>query len=61
MTGSDFRAWRKAARMTQIEAARQIGVSRRTIQDWEAGAPIPKPVANLVKLISSQPEHHCSD
>ena len=53
MNGSDFRAWRKAARMTQIEAARAIGVSRRTIQDWEAelDTPIPKPVANLVRLI----------
>ena len=53
MTGLDFREWRKAARMTQIEAARAIGVSRRTIQDWEAAPDmrIPKPVANLVRLI----------
>ena len=54
MTGSDFREWRKAAGMTQIEAARAIGVSRRTIQEWEADAPIPKSIANLVRLMGDR-------
>ena len=54
MTGLDFRAWRGYAGMTQIEAARAIGVSRRTVQDWEVepDKPVPKPVANLVRLLT---------
>lgn len=54
MTGREFYAWRRLRAMTQVDAARAIGVSRRTVQIWEAApdAPIPKPVANLVRLMA---------
>lgn len=35
MTPSDFRAIRKAARMTQAQMAERLGVSRKTIVNWE--------------------------
>lgn len=35
-TGSDFRAWREDLRLTQAEAARLLGVSRRSVVAWEA-------------------------
>ena len=55
MTGREFSEWRRLARFTQVEAARAIGVSRRTVQIWEAtpDTPIPKPVANLVRLMAT--------
>lgn len=38
MTGADLRAARKAAKMTQADLATRIGVSRDTVQYWEAKA-----------------------
>ena len=46
MTPQQFKAARHALGHTQIEMAAHLGVSRRTIQNWEAGtAPIPQSVA----------------
>ena len=36
MNGTDLRKWRKSKKLTQIEAAEKIGVSRSTLQKWEA-------------------------
>lgn len=35
MDGATLRKWRKQLRYTQEEAAKQLGVSRATIQNWE--------------------------
>lgn len=45
-TGSDFRAWREDLRLTQAEAANLLGVSRRSVVNWEAddAAPVGAPV-----------------
>jgi transcriptional regulator with XRE-family HTH domain len=40
MTGAELRAARKAARMTQADLAKRVGVSRDTVQYWEAKAAI---------------------
>lgn len=36
MKGEALRAWRKSMRMTQRQAAEQLGVSPRAYQEWEA-------------------------
>ncbi len=35
MTGNDLKAWRQARTLTQDEAARTIGISRRSVQTYE--------------------------
>jgi DNA-binding transcriptional regulator YiaG len=41
-SGAAFRNWRKALRLKQDEAATLLGVTRRTVVNWEAGdTPIP--------------------
>lgn len=40
MTGAELRAARKAAKVTQADLAKRIGVSRDTVQYWEAKAQI---------------------
>lgn len=37
MEPQDFRAWRKSHHLTQKQLGERLGVSYRTIQDWEAG------------------------
>ena len=45
-TAAGFAAWRKALGFTQIEAAAELGISRRTIQNYESGAAaVPRTVA----------------
>ncbi len=40
MTGAELRAARKAAKITQADLAKRVGVSRDTVQYWEAKAQI---------------------
>lgn len=37
MTPATFRAWRKRLAYTQSQAAAALGVSLRTVQEWEGG------------------------
>lgn len=37
MAKDEFKSWRKRLSLTQAEAAKRIGISRRTVQDYEAG------------------------
>lgn len=46
--GRDFRTWRESLRLTQAEAARLLGVSRRSVINWEAGEA--EPLTPLVTL-----------
>ena len=39
MTGEEFRAWRKRAGLTQLEASQALGVALRTLKGWEHGEP----------------------
>ena len=41
ITGADLRAFRKAAKLTQAELAKLAGVSRDTVQYWEAKDRVP--------------------
>lgn len=41
MTPSDIRAWRSAMGYTQQQAAKELGVSLRTVKAWEAGFAAP--------------------
>jgi transcriptional regulator with XRE-family HTH domain len=41
----DFKKWRKMLRLTQVDAARELGVSRAAVQHWESErTPIPRTV-----------------
>lgn len=55
-TADEFRDWREGHGYTQDEAARRIGVSRRTVQYWEAGTvPVPATVAKLLHAWGDDP------
>lgn len=47
MTATAFKAWRKAARLSQAAAARAIGISPRNVFAYEHGE---KPVPLTVRL-----------
>jgi transcriptional regulator with XRE-family HTH domain len=47
MTGEDFKTWRKAMGLTQQQAADAIGVTKRSVQLWEADD---QPVSRTVAL-----------
>lgn len=37
MKASELKAWRASLDLTQAEAAKELGVSRRTYEKWEIG------------------------
>jgi len=47
MTPATLRGWRKSLAITQTEAAIRLGVSLRTIQEWEAGRTAAPKIAAL--------------
>jgi len=44
----DLRAARKAAQLTQADAAKVCGVGKRTFEKWEAGELSPPPEAGAI-------------
>jgi len=53
MTKEQIKAWRKTAKLTQVEAAKHLCISRAQYQQWEDGR---TPVPPLVdKYIGSLP------
>ncbi len=49
MDSKVFRAWRTERQWSQEKTARNLGVTLRTVQYWEAGeVPIPESVQRLV-------------
>lgn len=49
-TPAQFVTLREAARLTQVEAAKRLGVSRATIQNWERGdTPIPQMAVDAIR------------
>lgn len=52
MTSVEFRATLALAELSQLEAARMLGVAPRTVRRWALGeADIPPPVAKLLYLL----------
>ncbi len=53
MTPSDLRAWQQAMRISGREAARRLGVSQATYQDWVTGKSRTsgKPITKLPALL----------
>ena len=45
---SDLRAARKAAQLTQADAAKICGIGKRTFEKWEAGELAPPPEAGAI-------------
>ena len=56
-SGREMKALRESAKLTQDEAARLLGVSTVTIQNWEAGARIrtKKLLDNVLTLYDPDP------
>jgi putative transcriptional regulator len=52
----DIKALREAAHVSQAEFARLIGVSRRTLENWEQKRTVPSgPAKALLKIVSADP------
>jgi putative transcriptional regulator len=57
MSSSSVRAIRRRTRLSQAEFARLIGVSAKTLQNWEQDRRRPTgPAAALLKIISHEPQ-----
>ena len=65
MTPAEFLAARAALGLTQGGLAEALGVSRRTVEQWECGGRnIPEPLARVIRLVSADPEllrRYCED
>ncbi|OHB67765.1 MAG: hypothetical protein A2Y76_00470 [Planctomycetes bacterium RBG_13_60_9] len=56
-TSADIKALRKKAGVSQRTFAAMLGVSNRTLQDWEQGRRVPTgPAMNLLRLYEAMPE-----
>ncbi len=56
-TSADIRALREKAGVSQRTFATMLGVSLRTLQDWEQGRRTPTgPAMNLLRLYEAMPE-----
>ena len=56
-TSKDIRALREKAGVSQRTFAAMLGVSSRTLQDWEQGRRTPTgPAMNLLRLYEAMPE-----
>jgi len=56
-TSQDIRALREKAGVSQRAFAAMLGVSSRTLQDWEQGRRTPTgPAMNLLRLYEAMPE-----
>jgi len=56
-TTAHLKAAREAANLSQEELAAMLGVSRRTLQLWEAGRSYPQPRhRRLIQLFLEDPE-----
>jgi len=56
-TSEDIKALREKAGVSQRAFAAMLGVSNRTLQDWEQGRRIPTgPAMNLLRLYEAMPE-----
>ena len=53
MTAAQLRQWRAQLKLSQGEAARRLGCSRRSLQHWETGKyAIPGSIAMAVSAVS---------
>jgi putative transcriptional regulator len=56
-TSADIKALREKASVSQRTFAAMLGVSNRTLQDWEQGRRTPTgPAMNLLRLYDAMPE-----
>lgn len=51
-----LQAWRERKGLTQVEAARKLGISVRTLQNWEIARNMPRGygLAALLKVIGAR-------
>jgi putative transcriptional regulator len=53
----DVKALRESVRVSQTEFARLIGVSKRTLENWEQNRTVPSgPARALLKIVAANPE-----
>lgn len=56
ITPEAIRAWRKARGLSQTELADALGVTWRTVSNWERGASIPRMVGLALRGLGDKPE-----
>jgi putative transcriptional regulator len=57
ITAQDVKALRESAHVSQSEFARLIGVSRRTLENWEQNRTVPSgPARALLKIVAANPD-----
>lgn len=55
--GQDIKTCRKKTGLTQVEFARLVNVSKKTIERWESGtSPVSGPIVMLVKILNEYPQ-----
>ena len=53
------RAWRRKRRLARVDAARELAVPLRTLEDWEYGKRTPRGIARqlIINRLKSPPAH----
>jgi transcriptional regulator with XRE-family HTH domain len=54
MTPEEFRKWRKSLGFTQAEAAKALGVGKRTVTAYESDGPVPTQITLACKALALQ-------
>lgn len=54
------KAWRLALGLTQVEAAKALGISRRALAYYEAGREAPEPVKRLANCLMREFQARCN-
>lgn len=63
MNGATLRTLRERAHLTQVQAAKRLGVTSNTVARWERDeVPIPQTAAILARLVlTANPPEHLDD
>lgn len=57
MTNDEFHMWRRSLKLTQAQAALELGVGKRTLEAWDRGEPgkdIPRHIELACWALSQQ-------
>lgn len=61
MTSLEIKEKRKKLKLTQLELAKMLGVSLKTISNYENGGPIPEQAMNLLRIVLKIDEFYSTD
>ena len=61
MKALDIKEKRKKLKLTQLELAKMLGVSLKTISNYETGGPIPEQAINLLRIVLKIDEYDSTE